>query len=150
MIRAKFRCMGVDSRWDRKSAEFLPVMHRQGAITGEEADAAENEAFWKATPAGTITLQLSLEQECPFEPGSYYYVDMEQTEDGLWKLEPVTLWVDSIEIKMRTAWHCCKEYQQGDLTMSIDNKVTWPRFTGNVGSKWDVKLTPATRRDGED
>lgn len=69
-VRAKFRCMGVERRWDGKQNVNLAPLAR-----GRGKD-PENEIFWEATPTGSAELVLA-SGEHPFEPGDYYYIDFE-------------------------------------------------------------------------
>ena len=79
MTRAKFTCMGVTKRkaWSGVDgafvydAEFSAVTRHDTAKTRE--DAIENEAFWVATPSGSI--KLSTLRADHFEVGRDYYID---------------------------------------------------------------------------
>lgn len=155
MIRAKFRCMGVNDRWDCRTAEFLPVTHRHSHTTGEPAEAEENLAFWQATPAGKVYLTYLKEvedlnqsgQDCPFVAGAYYYMDLEEDEEGEWKLDLITQRVENLTVEIVSGWGC-REFHHGKVEMTIDNEAAWPSFVGKVGSAWRVVLTPC--QQGED
>lgn len=147
MVRAKFRCMGIDKRWNgEEHVEFLPVTHKYPHTTGSEVDAHENLAFWKATPSGSIKLTYNQGQANEFRHGDYYYVDFVPEDDGDWTLEPVTLYIGSMKVEFYTAWGG-KDLQQGNIEMSIDNEAAWPSFVGKVGSKWTVKFMWAEASD---
>lgn len=73
--RAKFTCteVGKSLHWDRSKgfiykAKFI-------AVTGKSE---ENEAFFAATPSGTI--EISTMKEDQFEAGKDYYVDFSVAE----------------------------------------------------------------------
>jgi len=147
MIRAKFRCMGVEKRWDGiRNVKMLPVTHKQTHTSGGEVDAEENLQFWEATPAGTVDLTFSKEQACDFEPGDYYYIDFEEDLSGRWKLTQVTQLDNSLEVVFSAPWDV--DYlSYGTIKMTIDNQVAWDCFDGNVGKKWDVAISFAEASD---
>lgn len=141
MIRAKFRCMGVNHRWNgEKFVEMLPVTHRQSYTTGDEVEAEENLSFWKATPGGSVKLTYIEGQECPFEPGHYYYVDFEEGE-GPWKLRSVQQFETSLTISMSTGWGG-EDLHHGEVEMTIDNEAAWGHFDNKVGRMWSVGFSP--------
>jgi hypothetical protein len=141
VIRAKFRCMSVTHRWDgERIVEMLPVTHRQPHTTEGEVDAEENLAFWKATPSGRIELHYRKDQGYTFEPGAYYYVDLDRSEVGIWKLDSFHQWGESIEVIFHTGWGG-DTIQRGEFKMSIDNEDAWGHFTNQVGTKWRVAFT---------
>ena len=68
-VRAKFECVGIEDQpdYESKSVSFSPV------IDGSD----ENKSFSKATPAGSLYLQISYETEASnaFKEGKEYYLD---------------------------------------------------------------------------
>ena len=70
-VRSKFRCLGINERWDGGSTiQLAPVMASK--------DHPENSVWWDATPSGEIEIKTGA--ECMFEVGAYYWVDMERLE----------------------------------------------------------------------
>lgn len=81
MIRAKFRCLEITTKFDGTTQVKLGPVKRTGKDT-------ENDAFWKYSPSGECTLGIQKGEPCPFEPGAYYYVDMEPGAGWrLWKID---------------------------------------------------------------
>lgn len=71
-IRAKFRCLSVEPNADGATIKF-------SAVTG---GSAENESFFKYTPAGDIRLAIvSPETAGKFAPGKSYFVDFTEASD---------------------------------------------------------------------
>lgn len=147
MIRAKFRCMSVTHRWNgERHVEMLPVTHRQSHTSGGEVSAEENLSFWEATPAGKIQLEYKATQECPFDPGAYYYVDMEESPEGTWRLERVEECITTLTINLDSDWDL-PLLRSGHIHMSIDNKKAWTPFQGKIHSRWNVMFRFAEPSD---
>ncbi|MBG1268260.1 hypothetical protein [Nostoc sp. WHI] len=69
MIRAKFTCQANQLNHETQTAQIVltPVIN---------SASQENLTFWKATPAGAITLQVTNpEASAQFTVGTDYYVD---------------------------------------------------------------------------
>lgn len=69
--RAKFRCNFVRDHGDNKFVNLSVVYSRK--------EGTENRDFTKATPGGTIEMQIDNPlASVQFKPGNYYYVDFTQ------------------------------------------------------------------------
>jgi hypothetical protein len=65
-VRAKFKCSSKTGHGDSSTVEFVPVY----------SGSAENESFYKATPGGSINLQVVNKNTADrFEVGKEYYID---------------------------------------------------------------------------
>ena len=147
MIRAKFRCMGVERRWDKTHRiEMLPVTHKETWTSHGEVEAPENLQFWKATPAGRIRATFGDTHECPFNPGDYYYVDFEADPNGRWRLQKVTQLSESLEVRFEAPWGT-ELLQFGNIEMTIDNGAAWDSFDGRAGTPWSVTFRFAEASD---
>ncbi len=69
--RAKFECASVKQTTWSKEYEF-------NAVTGTGGD-PENEAFFKTSPSGKITIAVKNENVV-FVPGKKYYIDFTEVE----------------------------------------------------------------------
>ena len=68
MIRAKFTCQQNTLNNETQTARVV--------LTPVTASTGENLTFWKATPAGNITLEITNPQaSAQFSPLTDYYVD---------------------------------------------------------------------------
>jgi hypothetical protein len=72
-IKAKFRCIAVVDRQYGKEPELSTRQVEFNAVCGTSA---ENASFAKATPYGTLTLQIDRDTAAynAFEPGKEYYL----------------------------------------------------------------------------
>jgi hypothetical protein len=86
MIRAKFRCLSITTKYDGTIVANLAPVKRDGKDS-------ENSQFWKYSPNGDC--ELFFHKECNLEVGAYYYIDMErvlmkpdgQEHPDLWTLD---------------------------------------------------------------
>jgi hypothetical protein len=76
-IRAKFRChFETHKKWGpqedqvTRTYEFMAVY---------DTDTPENQRFAKATPSGSLTIQVD-NPDVHFEPGKFYYLDFTPAE----------------------------------------------------------------------
>lgn len=74
MIRAKFQCQSATAHW--WSTE--PKTYRFQAIY-DQGLAEEDRSFAKATPIGTLEIQVD-NPNAQFELGAYYYLDFTKVE----------------------------------------------------------------------
>ena len=140
MIRSKFRCMGIEARWDHTQiVKMRPVCKH---TSGSPEDAVENKSFWDATPAGEIELTYRSPDHL-FKVGDSYYVDMVETEsaEGAWTLGEVTENSSTVTVKFRAPWGGTP-LSQGHIEISVQNKTTFPRFIGRSSSRWTVTFSP--------
>lgn len=142
-VRAKFRVMGVEQRWDgTRNIELLPVT--------DKGSNAENAQFWKYTPAGKIDLTIAIHKPCEFKPGCYYYVDFTLSNEGRWVLVSVTQHAgESGEVRLNAGWNNEDDVQTGVITMTIDNAAALDVFLNRAGSPWNVAFTFAEESDFE-
>lgn len=74
MVRAKFKCVEVNIKEWSTEYVFAPVV----------GGSPENDAFFKTTPAGKISVSIKTgETGAKFELGRFYYVDFSELIDEL-------------------------------------------------------------------
>lgn len=150
MIRAKFRCLGINLRWDGGSVvDLSPVTKRHYKYGEEPMNFAENEQFWKYSPSGECSLHfdtINLEK-IPFKVGSYYYIDMEKIEDVvrvgsvLWVLQSNTNWGTNGEGEITLSRGYVTDEQglkSGTLKIGLSGESAKVSTFGDVGKMWDV------------
>lgn len=163
IIRAKFRCMGVEKTWDGvEIVRFQAVHGNKNHSTCEE-----NRSFWTATPTGGLTLKLTNEaSHGRVENGEYYYLDFHEdmetalVEDpvytmalvvefiGMHRHGQVDLHLNAVasgwDDKLRKSvphplnsllWHA---WSQGELRMGVNNKDAYSRFV--PGAEWRLEI----------
>ncbi len=82
--RAKFRCNWVRDHGDNKLVQLGVVYSR--------VDGTENKDFTKATPSGTIEMQIDNPAAAlQFKPTHYYYVDFTECPDQSGGYKPENL-----------------------------------------------------------
>lgn len=141
LIRAKFRCLGIEKTWDNLTkVRLAPVMASDGH--------PENEKFWSATPTGEATLKYR--GPAPFEPGDFYYIDMKPLDDSEnWTLDTMTLSASGageVSFSRYTSWDpkLPLEFMEGALKMYIEPSETLKLF-GKPGAKWSVTFSFAEK-----
>lgn len=141
MIRAKFRCMKTSRDWrGTQVAEFLPVNR------SKDKD-PENAQFWEATPSGEASLVFK--GEMPYEPGDYYYIDMEPNPEGDWVMDNMTRHETCGQVYLRSGYASPdKGLLHGFLQMSLNYLEVYGKF-GQPGGKWDVVFSFAEKSDGD-
>lgn len=71
-IRAKFRCVfETHKKWGPADANVTRTYEFQAMY---DPDAPEDQRYAKATPSGTLTIQVD-NPNVSFEPGKSYYLD---------------------------------------------------------------------------
>jgi len=140
-VRAKFRCLSVTKTWDGYGeVMFKPVMPKYDGAPG---GAEENQAFWEASPSGTMEARYRQWAELP-EPGSYWYVDMEPAEKGEWRLWEVACHgQNQMGIKFSLDWNKDRAMAKAELGIDILNKDAFHHFEGTSGTRWTVTIHPA-------
>jgi hypothetical protein len=76
--RAKFMCVSKTILQPYGSGEHLtqPMIVKLQPVYSSDP-ASENYAFWKATPNGTLEMQIDNPQATAmFEPGNLYFIDI--------------------------------------------------------------------------
>jgi hypothetical protein len=143
IVRAKYRCMSITNRWDGTTEiEFQPVTNR--------TDNEENCSFWKYTPAGAASLTYWKGHEAPFGAGDYYYIDIEQDDEGLWCLDKNVDQGERLDVHLGTNWLKPEELggiRHGKFEASIDNPSGAAPFRDQVGTKWSVAFIYAEPSD---
>jgi len=141
-IQAKFRCLGINSRWDgRHTVELAPVCDKEFP---------ENKMFWEATPSGQAEVETG--PDCPFEVGEFYLITFDRIqieysqipEEELghhYRLAHVMDMGGTIEVRLMSGWgyrtenhtrHAVDGIRNGTVTMNICNRQAWPHFQGQV------------------
>lgn len=164
-IRCKYRCLGINSRWDGSGVvQLAPVMASK--------EHPENSVWWDATPSGEVEIQVGSEN--PFQNGAYYWVDLERLDEGppeddyertlLYRLRYVTDWGGSIEVMLESGYARRETTPPGsrgrsfvtddgirkaEFKATINNEAAWPAFVGHVGSWWRVTYAFAAAADDE-
>jgi hypothetical protein len=76
--RCKFKCHGVtkrlSGRFNPTTKTSEPVFVYDAEFYAVVGDSPENEAFFEATPSGTV--KIGTYREDRFEPGKSYYLDI--------------------------------------------------------------------------
>jgi len=108
----------------------------------------ENAKFWSASPSGECELlfdnpasHFDLEGSAAFQPGAYYYIDIERYTDKHktaamreWRLSKVSHCEGpSMDVSFRTCWCNESKLTQGTFEISIENEEAWPFFDGKQG-----------------
>ncbi|WP_200308251.1 hypothetical protein [Streptomyces adelaidensis] len=76
-VRAKFRCMSeTHKKWGPEDSH---VSRSYEFMAAYDADAPEDQRFAKATPSGSLTIQVD-NPAVTFEPGRSYYLDFTPIE----------------------------------------------------------------------
>lgn len=88
MVRAKFRCLEVTTRFSyhapdgaavtQTSVRLVPTIYnKKGAANADD----ENKAFWDATPNGELTMVITNPAAKDyFKVGTAYYLDFSEAE----------------------------------------------------------------------
>ena len=139
-VRAKFRCMGIEKTWGRKSVVRLSPVAEDGH--------PENAAFWNATPSGSA--KLTYQGDAPFDVGAYYYIDLgklcEVSEES-WHIETFERRRHgSGGVKLAFYRHSKSRPEDapsdgllyGGMEMGIDNKPALEVFSEPDGGEWSV------------
>lgn len=153
-IHAKFRCLGVNHRWDgERIVDLAPIYKDDGA--------PENALYFESTPSGNAEVKTG--PACPFEPNKTYYIDMdrvelkegEETPPEYYELAYVKDVDYAVVVQFKSGWtqsdekdkwgnHLpAKGIRKGEIEMQVDNKKAWPHFVGYAKSVWKVTFTEA-------
>lgn len=142
IIRCMFRTLGIERTYDN-------ALHVRGAPTYASRDGIEvpeHKSFWKATPSGSLQIQIHKDEPLAqlFEPGGYVYLDI---LDG-------DVVADVPADAIRTSWHTSKvilftesafriEYTanrsrpswcySGELAIDVTNLDAWPELRIDPG-----------------
>ncbi len=76
MTRCKFACMSVEKSVDWRAKGSFLYAAKFTAVTGKSP---ENEAFFAATPSGSLS--VSTVTQDLFTPGKSYYLDITEAPD---------------------------------------------------------------------
>lgn len=102
----------------------------------------ENYAFWNSTPSGTATLYLYGEEAYDaYTPGSFWYIDIWESEDGLWSIRKDERHEHNINVELRD--NPSAMYGGHVIEMSITNKNAWDVF--GLGKRYTVEFIPAVK-----
>jgi len=153
-VRAKFRVLGIEHRYDGLFlAELKPVMNKAGN------NYEENKTFWEYSPNGESRLTFSGKHN--LEVGAYYYIDIEQVEfpkdgDNSWLLNDVSRHSDGGG-EVFLSWYRSYDHHtgrpdgllSGNLKIGMDKKAQGAMLTlSQPGTKWTVIFTLADPSDG--
>lgn len=152
MIRAKFRCLSLMTKYDGMVIAALAPVKR----TGKDQ---ENDTFWKYSPNGDCELHFF--KECPIEVGAYYYVDMQRAPEGaegakLWSLSRRDEQESYVNVEL--SWYLKRDWQApcraGMLSgrfkvgLSVEAAVAREEFKP-TNSLWEVSFVFAEPSDQE-
>lgn len=99
----------------------------------------ENYSFWNATPSGTATLQRYGEENLKdYTPGSFWYVDIWEEDEGDWKINKLEQYEFNINVELEGGKHSTDK-----IELSITNKNAWRIFES--GKKYKVDFLPAVK-----
>ena len=143
MIRAKFRCMQVSRNWDNnETVDFRPVNR-------SSSKDPENQQFWEATPSGEAQLQFK-NAKGGYEPGAYYYIDMEPNPEGQWKVSSTTQHKSGDgDVHLSRAWGSEDGLNYGFVKLGIKATQVVEMF-GKPAEEvaWTVEFTYVEPNDG--
>ena len=140
MVRAKFRCLELTYYLTDARAKLKPVIAKN---KDWPAGSEENAAFWQASPSGECEVRFRTHGEVDLEVGAYYYIDMERSDSGGWKLFEVSRSETSLGVKLGLGWDSSRPVVSSNLHIDIQNEGAWPPFLEAVGSLWSVTFTKA-------
>jgi hypothetical protein len=151
-VRAKFRCLGINQRYDGNFIAELKPVQQKGSNSKENAE------FWSCSPNGGCSLVFH--KKHPLEVGAYYYIDMvfEEGADSpeLWKLDYLTRNSEgSAEVCL--SWYCTYDWRNkpegmltGNVKIGMEKKAEGAiKAFSQPGSKWAVEFTFAEASDSE-
>ncbi len=101
----------------------------------------ENHRFWKASPNGGMTLSSKSFNVDDMPIGSFFYVDVQASTGGAWKLTKLELAKGSNTLQVTLSGPDWTD----TLTVGIDNQSVWPLFLNRLGDAYDLDLVPTTR-----
>jgi len=142
--RCKFyvsaRTVNSTQPFEGQSTYFNATVKLNAAYSPDPS--TENYSFWNATPSGTATLYLYGEEAFePYKPGSFWYIDIWESEDGDWKITKDERHEFNINIELRN--NPSGVYGGNLIEMSITNKNAWDLFDSN--EKYCAEFIPATK-----
>lgn len=147
VIRAKFRCLSVEKKWNGEALVRLGPVKRDG-----DRD-SENNFFWKYTPSGHAELGYVAKQEPPFDVGAYYYVHFTKAETladgtGSWRLSQLNQYDGGAEITFICSDDEALKCKWSSLKMNLSGEATGAReVLQPQGSRWNVSFTFAEATD---
>ena len=102
----------------------------------------ENYSFWNATPSGSATLYLFGEEAFKdYKPGSFWYIDIWEDEDGKWKIAKHEEYEYNINVELSD--DAAAMYGGNKIELSVTNKNAWSIF--EKGKKYKVEFLPAVK-----
>lgn len=150
MIRAKFRCLEINLRWDYSSVVKLMPVTRRKYGEGEGMNFKENEQFWKYSPSGECFLHFKTTnlEKIPFRIGSYYYIDMEPDDAGCWSLDVSKYWgADGAgEVEFNRGYQSKDDddlSSGGSLKIGVSGESAKVETFGRAGKKWNIVFSLA-------
>ena len=148
-VRAKFRVLSVTKKWDHwNTVELGPVL--------QKGSNPENSEFWRYTPSGGCTITFMGptidDRGQEYQPGDYYYIDMQKDADGGWCLSQVShRGEESGDVELNTngkftAKHGENGLRYAKLQMGLDHAPALGWFD-NPGGAWSVVFSFAEATD---
>lgn len=160
IIRAKFRCLSIEQKWNGEIAVRLgPVKRGDGKDT-------ENDFFWKYTPSGKAELvfhktgarmrdgEVVMKNEASFKSGDYYYLDMQRRVDltlplGTWRINRI----EHQDYGVTVGFYCQGDDEIGCTWSSLEMQLSAEAVGAREvlqphGSKWHIAFTHAEASDG--
>jgi hypothetical protein len=151
-VRAKFRCLGIESKYDGTIIAELKPVQQKGSNSKENAE------FWSYSPNGESKLVFF--KKCPIEVGAYYYIDMifeEGVDDNLrWKQDSLSRGSEGGG-EVYLSWYGNHDYRNrpegmlhGYVKIGMEPKARGAlEAFSHPGSKWKVDFTFAEPSDAE-
>lgn len=150
VIRAKFRCLGINLKWDGSStAELKPVTKKKYEYGKEAMNFAENEQFWKYSPSGECSLGFKTTdiEKLPVRLGSYYYIDMEQDDAGEWELSTISNYgaqgAGEVYFSVNNSGEAAEKLHFGTLKIGLSGESAKVSHFGATSKKWKITFSLA-------
>ena len=144
-VRAKFRCLGLNTRWNNLNNAELSAVLKPGDGC-ENYD--ENMQFWEASPSGSCNITFYGPSQ--FKPGSYYYIDMWQDDDGDYTLDTImhqeSLSGVTLSAEWPHRWDALEDKMVRvslEIQMSTDKGKAASESFDSPGKKWNVEFSLA-------
>lgn len=147
-IRAKFYVASVTINCNQQPMEgeapnLYTLVNFNAAYSPNPS--TENHAYWTATPTGSLAITVTEEQAQNFKPGSFWYIDSLQDENGDWEMDVRTGGKeDDCSLNVELTTKKSTQFQWARLKLSINNKSAWSEYE-KINSRYQIDILPAVK-----